>query len=110
MNFDELFRSGMDAVKGVFGEVVTYVPASGDSFEVKALVDRDQMGEDATGIPVRVMTITVSGDAERGVPASSVDTYGDTILVDKIRGQEPQPVTILEVVTGSGNVTKMVCR
>jgi len=110
MNFDDLFRHGMESLKTTFGETVTYVPESGGSFEVKALIDRNQMATDANDIPIRVITITVSGDAERGIPANSVDTYGDTILVDKVRGELPQPVSILEVVTGSGDVTKLICQ
>ena len=110
MKFDELFRNAMASLEDTFGESVTFIPSDGVERQVKAMIDRSQLAEDSSGIPVRVMTITISGDPERGVPANTVDTYGDVILVEKIRGEDPQPVTILEVITGAGNVTKLICR
>lgn len=110
MNFDDLFTGAMESLKSTFGETVTYHPGDGSSYSVQAIIDRAQIAEDANGIPVRVITITVSGDAERGIPASLVDTYADMVEAEKIRGSEPSVLSILEVVTASGNTTKLICR
>jgi hypothetical protein len=109
MQFDDHYKYAFQSVLDVFGEYVEYYFSDGSSRKMSAVIDREQMAVDSNDIPVRLLVVTISSDPSKGVPQDKVD-IDDAILLEKVRGQEPQLVRIMEVQSNSGNVTTLFCK
>lgn len=109
MNFDETYNDAFKAIQDVFAETVEYYMNNAYK-TLSAIIDRDVTVLDSNDIPTQVLTITISGNTSDGVPAYMVDEVEHHVVASKIKGDKARPLAILEVQSGTGGVTTLICR
>ncbi len=109
-NFFNYYSSAFEGgILNVFGEEVEYHFGSGETRSLKAVVERERMAEDSNGIPVRVFAVTVASKTNGGLLMSEIDIDG-SILLQKVIGEEPEYVSVLETENDGSGVITLYCR
>lgn len=109
--FDELFATaGFPDLLSNFGEPVTYIPRSGGSVGISAIITR----EPARAFEVNGKVITprflvrVHNDATIGIAVESLNTGGDKIeLLDRPTDTTPKERTIVALLSSDSGVVEL---
>lgn len=109
--FDELFATaGFPDLLANYGEPVTYIPRSGGSVSIMAIITR----EPARSYEVNGKVITprfllrVHNDAVIGIAVESLDTGGDKVdLLDRPTGTTPKERTIVALLSSDSGVVEL---
>ncbi len=110
MNFFNYYSTAFESsILNVFGEQIDYHFGGGGVRKIRAVVERNRMAEDSNGIPMRVMSITVTSNRSNGILLSEIDV-DDTILLQKNVGEEPEFVSIMETEDDGSGVITLYCR
>ena len=104
--FDEFFADGFSDLLLTMGETVVYVPRSGDSRTLSAIVDRNPPQVLSTGgdYVLPTLSVTVHSDVTTGILASEIDA-GDQIQVAVKPGGTVENRTIFSIESEDGGCT-----
>jgi hypothetical protein len=106
--FDSLFQqAGFPLLLEQFGESIEYVPRSGGSRTIDAIVVRDPPAiMDAAGNAViPQFTLRVYNSCRSGISSKEMDTGGDQVrFVGKIGEVIPKTYTVGQIISQSGGV------
>ena len=112
--FDSHFAdAGFSALLTQFGESITYLPATGGSREIQAIVERDPPAIfDAAGNAVLPLaTVRVYNSCRSGVASDEVDTGSDEFEFPlKIGETLPKRFSIMQMMSQDSGVTVLAVR
>lgn len=95
-----------------YGEEVIYIPRSGDSRTIRAVVVRESIASEMTGFsaPTPVITVWVANDSTYGISASELDRGGDKISVAVKPGAQSTELAIVSTTIQDGDMIAIEVR
>lgn len=90
-----------------FGDTITYLPRSGSSRVVSAMIERTTV-EDSEGIIVKQMVVRVYDSATTGIAATEINEGGDQVSLPIRVGEDAVTKTIVHVLSTENGLTRFL--
>lgn len=110
--FDQTLIDTTADLLAVFGETVTYWPASGGSRSISAVVDRERPA-DMDGAPhgsAPLLTIEVANDSTSGISSNEIDTGGDKLELAVRIGKSAQKRLVKKIISQDAGMMRLELR